>query len=249
MEFPHLGKNCSQGTCNKLDFLPVKCDACKNVFCHEHFTYQNHDCPSAYKKNFQVPVCPLCNSPIPSKRGELPDIAVGAHIDNDCQSDPAKSRRVGSANKCNVKGCKEKELVPILCRDCSLNFCLKHRHVQDHQCRGSSGNRSKAGEAAIARQGRQTSSPSSSSGLKSSRKPPPVTAIQGQMSEDEALSRALKASLAEIKVHSDPQRDLTVEEEDEMLARAIAESEREQHMSPARQSSSRDSAKDRCAVS
>lgn len=41
----------------------------------------------------QVPVCPLCNTPIPVKAGELPDVRVGQHIDSDCQSDPAKERR------------------------------------------------------------------------------------------------------------------------------------------------------------
>ena len=38
-------------------------------------------------------MCPLCNIPIPVKRGEPPDIRVGQHIDTDCQSDPAKEKR------------------------------------------------------------------------------------------------------------------------------------------------------------
>jgi hypothetical protein len=59
----------------------------------EHISYKNHNCPLAYKKDVQVPVCPLCNTPVPTKRGEQPDIAVGAHIDNDCTSTPAKARR------------------------------------------------------------------------------------------------------------------------------------------------------------
>jgi hypothetical protein len=59
----------------------------------EHISYKGHSCPSAYKKDVQVPVCPLCNTPIPVKRGEQPDITVGAHIDSDCMSDPAKNRR------------------------------------------------------------------------------------------------------------------------------------------------------------
>ncbi len=47
----------------------------------------------------QVPVCPLCNIPIPVKRGEPPDIKVGQHIDTDCQSDPAKEKRKVSQAK------------------------------------------------------------------------------------------------------------------------------------------------------
>ena len=47
----------------------------------------------------QVPVCPLCNSLVPVKAGETPDITVGRHIDNDCKSDTAKQRRkVGVGN-------------------------------------------------------------------------------------------------------------------------------------------------------
>lgn len=46
----------------------------------EHYHYTNHSCPHAYKKNTQVPVCPLCNKPIPVNKGQLPDIVVGAHI-------------------------------------------------------------------------------------------------------------------------------------------------------------------------
>lgn len=58
-----------------------------------------------------MPVCPLCNTPIPVKRGETPDIQVSAHIDNECQSDPAKEKRKKIyTNRCSAKGCKTKEV-------------------------------------------------------------------------------------------------------------------------------------------
>lgn len=44
-------------------------------------------------QDVQVPVCPLCNTPIPIRRGEMPDIKVGEHIDRDCKSDPAQRKR------------------------------------------------------------------------------------------------------------------------------------------------------------
>ena len=50
----------------------------------------------------QVPVCPLCNTPIPVKKGELPDVRVGEHIDNDCQSDPAKEKRKVCVQRSNT---------------------------------------------------------------------------------------------------------------------------------------------------
>uniref|UniRef100_I3N9K1 Zinc finger AN1-type containing 2A n=3 Tax=Marmotini TaxID=337730 RepID=I3N9K1_ICTTR len=88
MEFPDLGKHCSEKTCKQLDFLPLKCDACNQDFCKDHFTYAGHKCPFAFKKDVKVPVCPLCNVPIPVKRGEIPDVVVGEHIDKDCAYHP-----------------------------------------------------------------------------------------------------------------------------------------------------------------
>ncbi|XP_028342039.1 AN1-type zinc finger protein 2A isoform X2 [Physeter macrocephalus] len=92
MEFPDLGKQCSEKTCKQPDFLPLECDACKQDFCKDHFTYAAHKCPFAFKQDVLVPVCPLCNSPIPVKRGEIPDVVVGEHIDGDCEHRPGKKK-------------------------------------------------------------------------------------------------------------------------------------------------------------
>ena len=59
----------------------------------DHIQYSTHNCAESYRKDKQVPVCPLCSKPIPLKPGEVADVKVGAHIDSDCQSDPAKERR------------------------------------------------------------------------------------------------------------------------------------------------------------
>ncbi|KAK2563388.1 AN1-type zinc finger protein 2B [Acropora cervicornis] len=77
MEFPRLGANCALTICKRKD----------------HIKYTDHSCENSYKKDFQVPVCPLCNKPVPVPRGEQPDIKVGEHIDRDCQSDPAIAKR------------------------------------------------------------------------------------------------------------------------------------------------------------
>lgn len=223
MEFPHLGKQCSEATCNKLDFLPVKCDACKNIFCQEHMKYASHSCASAYKKDVQVPVCPLCNVPIPIRRGEPPDIAVGAHIDRDCQSDPAKDRRKVFSNKCSMKGCKGKEVVPVLCSECQLNFCLKHRHTADHNCQGkSAASRNRAAVAALSRQKFVNANRNHITA-------PATTSIQGSLSEDEALAQALHLSMQENSTASAVQTSTSEEQllADAELARALAESERD----------------------
>ena len=33
-----------------------------------------------------------------------------------------------------MKGCKQKELVPITCQTCKKNYCLRHRIETDHEC-------------------------------------------------------------------------------------------------------------------
>ncbi|XP_048339742.1 AN1-type zinc finger protein 2B isoform X4 [Sphaerodactylus townsendi] len=145
MEFPDLGAHCSEPSCKRLDFLPLKCDACGQLFCTNHVAYAHHNCTSAYKKDVQVPVCPLCSMPIPVKRGEMPDIVVGTHIDQDCKSDPAQRKRKIFTNKCQRPGCKQREMMKVVCDQCHGNFCLKHRHPLDHDCAGGSQPLSKAG--------------------------------------------------------------------------------------------------------
>ncbi|XP_034987218.2 AN1-type zinc finger protein 2A isoform X2 [Zootoca vivipara] len=151
MEFPDLGEHCSEKTCKQLDFLPLKCDACGEVFCKDHFAYNQHRCSSAYKKDAQVPVCPLCNTPIPVKKGEVPDAVVSAHMDRDCKRDSAQRKQKIFTNKCFQPGCKKREMMKLVCDQCQGNFCLKHRHPLDHACKGQARAISKAGCAALMR--------------------------------------------------------------------------------------------------
>uniref|UniRef100_A0A8C3LQ62 Zinc finger AN1-type containing 2A n=1 Tax=Chrysolophus pictus TaxID=9089 RepID=A0A8C3LQ62_CHRPC len=149
MELPWLGRHCSERTCRQLDFLPLKCDACGEVFCKDHIRYEEHSCSSAYKKNVQVPVCPLCNAPVPVQKGEVPDIVVGAHMDKDCKYNPTQQKIF--TNKCLKPGCKRKEMMKVVCEQCGGNFCIKHRHPLDHDCKAGSRPISKAGYAALMR--------------------------------------------------------------------------------------------------
>ncbi|XP_046628443.1 AN1-type zinc finger protein 2A-like [Neodiprion virginianus] len=190
MEFPNLGEHCSEKTCNRLQFLPLKCDACEAIFCTDHISYTSHTCPSAYKKDVQVPVCPLCNAPVPSKRSDPPDLAVSLHIDNDCQADRAKSRRKVFTNKCTSKGCKIKEIVAVKCGDCGKNFCLKHRHPCDHACVGKEETVRQRRIEALNKQA-ESRVPQNNQNANSSL----FRNLQGTISEDEALARALQASL------------------------------------------------------
>ena len=55
-------------------------------------------------QDITVPVCPLCNQPVPTKRGSDPNVSVNEHIANDCQSDKAK--KVTPVYSLLVKNCK-----------------------------------------------------------------------------------------------------------------------------------------------
>ncbi|VDP13617.1 unnamed protein product [Heligmosomoides polygyrus] len=104
-------------------FLPL---FLRTVFSVSHFPYEAHSCSN----NVQVPTCPLCDKPVPTPRGVSPDVQVNEHIINNC----ALNKKKIFANRCSVKGCKKKELVPITCPSCQQNFCLGHRHEKDHNC-------------------------------------------------------------------------------------------------------------------
>lgn len=131
------------------DFLPVKCDSCDKVFCASHYNYERHNCPGAHKKNFQVPICPLCGEPVPTAPGVEPDLTVSQHIDKQCKSDSKKIY----TNRCHAKGCKRKELIPVQCSQCKLNFCLRHRHSSDHDCKPTTSTQPAASGAAGSSQG------------------------------------------------------------------------------------------------
>ncbi|XP_055536436.1 AN1-type zinc finger protein 2A [Wyeomyia smithii] len=197
MELPHLGEHCSAKYCNKLDFLPMKCDACGSIYCSDHFSYQSHACSSAYKKDVQVPICPLCSEPVPTPRDVWPDVTVGAHIDQFCKSEKKKIY----TNRCSYKNCKKKELIPVSCSVCKRNYCLKHRHTTDHECSGSAVSRKHpqnfAGQAALQRQQQKNSSSNTLTNHRAADSNKHLEAVQGSMSEDEALARALALSMQE----------------------------------------------------
>lgn len=158
MEFPDLGEHCSLKECRQLgkfqntnfefrlfiysfsytlDFLPIKCSSCKQIFCSNHFRFEAHHCPVASEDEQnnanQSPVCPLCNRPVSIKAGESADFKVSEHIDKNCASE---EREQVFKNRCSRAGCKKRELMPLTCESCRLNHCLSHRHPTDHQCQG-----------------------------------------------------------------------------------------------------------------
>ncbi|KAM4632265.1 AN1-type zinc finger protein 2A [Discoglossus pictus] len=248
MEFPDLGQHCSESMCKQLDFLPLKCDACEDVFCKYHITYDQHQCPSYHKKNIQVPVCPLCNVPVPVKRGEMADIAVGQHMDRNCSYDPLNRKQKVFTNRCFKAGCKKKELLKITCDQCHNNYCISHRHPLDHNCKAGNHPLSKAGNAALNR-AQKASKENKSVANDISRPAPkewfknwnplkksnnqPISSglgltnvdIQNVLSDDEALQKTLELSLLDTGMNSF--QTLSLQEEDAELALTLEASREE----------------------
>lgn len=148
-----MGSHCEEPSCKQLDYLPMKCDACSRLFCKDHLLYDDHTCSGKYKKDIQVPVCPLCSAPIPIARGSVPDLAVSAHIDQGCPEKNKKEKVF--KNRCHAvkqgKQCKKHELVACICSACQTNFCLAHRHPTDHDCKGAQPAAARAAAAAASR--------------------------------------------------------------------------------------------------
>lgn len=134
MEFHTLGKHCTQPECKQLDFLPFTCDLCKKVFCLDHREYKQHDCPQIHtRKDAIVPVCPACNQLCVLKKGENAEERLRAHLAAGCP-DEARTVIPPKKKKCNFRGCGGGELLPVVCNECHLNFCLKHRFPAAHKC-------------------------------------------------------------------------------------------------------------------
>ena len=55
--------------------------------------YADHNCPKSAGKDFQIPICPLCNTSLSRNRNQQPDVVVSEHIDQQCQSEKAILRR------------------------------------------------------------------------------------------------------------------------------------------------------------
>lgn len=59
-----------------------------------------------------MPVCPLCNKPIPIARGERPDKRVSDHIDSNCKSNPAIALKGKIyTHHCSQQNCKKREVL------------------------------------------------------------------------------------------------------------------------------------------
>jgi len=132
-----VGKHCAHPDCHQLDFLPFTCDLCRGVFCAEHRLREQHKCVAESEMRANVAVkCPICNA-IVHVHNEPIDEAISRHIDRGCtttQTSSTSSTSGGTQFKCHYARCTERELTRVLCNECGLQTCLRHRAPAAHAC-------------------------------------------------------------------------------------------------------------------
>eukprot|EP01147_Barroeca_monosierra_P004079 gene4079-6486_t len=134
MEFPNLGQHCNLTSCSRLGIfqnarhstLRMRYLIMKICDSDEHWRPDKHQCISETFDNTRTHQCPICNVYIQPVRNQNPNATMDEHISSGCKK---HKTRKAIPNKCSMPGCKITE-----CAKCNKNFCLKHRHSDDHRC-------------------------------------------------------------------------------------------------------------------
>ena len=129
----HVGEQCNEPSCRQLDFLPFKCSGCQKFFCHQHRAFADHHCTNAPIQPTQTAECPLCDRVIAAPSEQALHKKLTQHIELGCESDSSKQADQ-KKRQCGHPKCKVISLMPIFCKNCHTNYCLKHRMPLDHNC-------------------------------------------------------------------------------------------------------------------
>ncbi|KAG9348018.1 hypothetical protein JZ751_004037 [Albula glossodonta] len=85
---------------------------------------------SCHQKDFLPFVCDYCSGVF--------CVEHRSRESHSCPEIPVKKEVLTSGGstsyQCTFEGCKGKELLPVQCPQCQKNFCLAHRHQDDHKC-------------------------------------------------------------------------------------------------------------------
>jgi len=156
--FSDKGRHCSDPYCRQMDFLPMTCDGCGEVFCSEHFKYEAHSCPKGRATtDKRVIVCPLCSQAVPLPYGEDENVVWERHASSgECR--PICG--VVAKPRCPVPGCKEKltTLNTYSCGTCHKKVCLKHRFEDLHECKPAAQSSQRSATSGSGRSGRDAAS-------------------------------------------------------------------------------------------
>lgn len=110
-----IGSHCQYTYCNQLDFLPFRCESCRNTFCLDHRSETGHQCPKAGEWARRRR---LANTAKPSLGAQK----AWKDIERPCADDTCKTI-IGTSLSTSVH-----------CTTCRRDYCLKHRLREDHDC-------------------------------------------------------------------------------------------------------------------
>lgn len=117
--------HCSMPSCMQYDFLPTKCRGCEGKFCSEHSSPASHECRGVVQTTI---VCPVCNQSLTVPEGVDPNVLWNNHNDTVCTGKRKRQK------KCLVCRVTLTSLNIHTCRQCNIDYCLKHRLQEDHPC-------------------------------------------------------------------------------------------------------------------
>lgn len=130
-----VGTQCGHVSCNLVDFLPFKCQHCRESFCQDHFLWNAHSCPKydESKHNRVAPDCegsyskpgsdqannsratgPLCNTPVAIPVGQDPNVRMEQHFERECSVMTGR-RAKGTVPICARGRCGKALYAPIAC--------------------------------------------------------------------------------------------------------------------------------------
>ncbi|CAF9917208.1 MAG: hypothetical protein GOMPHAMPRED_001182 [Gomphillus americanus] len=115
-----IGAHCHYTYCNQLDFLPFRCESCKQTYCLDHRTETAH-------------ICPKAGSWAAAKR------ASNISTSNNNNNTPLPQKpTLSTARQCSHPQCKTfintSTTIGVACQTCNRTYCLKHRLKEEHLC-------------------------------------------------------------------------------------------------------------------
>merc|ERR1712127_438060 len=131
MEMPHIGKHCQLKSCNQLDYLPFNCKHCRFSFCLGHWKPEDHSCSEIKKINLPENSSQHKTSQHSILQTKVTTTTSSGHSSSNKPEKPKKKRK---QNPCNMPDCNGYNLVKMGCGDCGVNFCVKHRFPEEHEC-------------------------------------------------------------------------------------------------------------------
>ncbi|KAI4152912.1 MAG: hypothetical protein LQ340_002620 [Diploschistes diacapsis] len=112
-----IGSHCHYEYCNQLDFLPFRCESCKETYCLDHRTETAHACPNL---------------------GAWAVARRAAGSQYSSTTPLFQKPTVVTGTQCSHPQCKSlihtHTSVGVQCPTCNRSYCLKHRLKEEHSC-------------------------------------------------------------------------------------------------------------------